>query len=188
MPIEPYLDFHPVLGERAFVHPTATVIGDTHLGDDVSVWPNVSLRGDVNAIRVGRGTNIQDNAVGHVTHRHPGNPEGAPLLIGERVTIGHAAVLHGCTIGDECLVGMGSIVLDNAVLEDRVFLAAGSLVPPGKRLESGWLYRGRPATKARPLTDEEIAFLRYSAEHYVETKDRYRTRGAADSGAEGAAT
>ncbi|MFM7320987.1 MAG: gamma carbonic anhydrase family protein [Armatimonadota bacterium] len=185
MPIEPYLHHRPLIGERAFVHPTATVIGDTHIGDDVSVWPNVSLRGDVNSIRIGRGTNIQDNAVGHVTHRHPGNPEGAPLVIGEFVTIGHAAVLHGCTIGDECLVGMGAIVLDNAVLEDRVFLAAGSLVSPGKRLESGWLYRGSPATKARPLTDEEIEFLRYSAEHYIATKNHYLTQESGE-GAEGA--
>ena len=180
MPLEPYRGRVPVVGNRAFVHPSATVIGDTELGDDVSIWPNVSLRGDVNHIRIGKGTNIQDNTVGHVTHVHPANPAGAPLLIGEFVTIGHAAVLHGCTIGDECLVGMGSIVLDNAVLEDRVFLAAGSLVPPGKRLESGWLYRGSPAVQARRLTDEEIAFLRYSAEHYIETKDHYMDSDGAD--------
>lgn len=173
MSLEPYRDTFPRLGERVFVHPSAVVIGDTVLGDDVSVWPHVSLRGDVNRIVVGRGSNIQDNTVGHVTHRHPGNPEGAPLLIGEYVTVGHGAVLHGCTIGDFCLVGMGSVVLDNAVLEERVFLAAGSLVSPGKRLESGWLYRGRPAEKVRPLTDDELAFLKYSAEHYVGTKDDY---------------
>ena len=173
MPLERYMGVFPRLGERVFVHASSAVIGDVALGDDVSVWPNVSLRGDVNRIVVGEGTNIQDNTACHVTHVHAGDPEGAPLLIGRHTTIGHSAILHGCTIGDECLVGMGSLVLDHAVLEDRVFLAAGSLVPPGKRLEGGWLWMGRPAAKVRPLTDAEIAHLRYSAEHYIETKDHY---------------
>ena len=173
MPLETYRGIRPRIGERVFVHGSSSVIGDVCLGDDVSVWPNVSLRGDVNRIEVGEGTNIQDNTACHVTHVHAGDPEGAPLLIGKHVTIGHGAILHGCTIGDECLVGMGSVVLDHAVLEDRVFLAAGSLVPPGKRLEGGWLWMGRPATKVRPLTDDEIAHLRYSAEHYVAVKDDY---------------
>lgn len=173
MSLEPYRGTLPRLGARVFVHPSAVVIGDTEIGDDVSIWPNVSLRGDVNRIVVGRGTNIQDNTVGHVTHVHAANPEGAPLLIGEDVTVGHGAVLHGCTIGDLCLIGMGSVVLDNAVLEDRVFLAAGSLVSPGKRLESGWLYRGRPAVKVRPLTDDELAHLEYSARFYRDLKNDY---------------
>lgn len=173
MPLETYRGVRPRIGERVFVHGSSSVIGDVCLGDDVSVWPNVSLRGDVNRIEVGEGTNIQDNTACHVTHFHAGDPEGAPLLIGKHVTIGHGAILHGCTIGDECLVGMGSLVLDHAVLEDRVFLAAGSLVPPGKRLEGGWLWMGRPATKVRPLTEDEIAHLRYSAEHYMAVKDDY---------------
>ncbi len=176
MPLSPYLDTFPRLGERVFIHDSAQLIGDVTLGEDCSLWCNAVLRGDVNRIVLGRGTNFQDLALGHVTHQSPGNPDGSPLIVGEFVTVGHSAILHGCTIGDECLVGMGSIVLDNAILEDRVLLGAGSLVPPGKRLESGFLYLGRPAVKVRPLTESELAHLRYSAEHYIETKNNYLAR------------
>lgn len=168
-----YLNFRPHLGLRVYVDPAATVIGQVVLGDDVSVWPNVVLRGDVNRIEVGARSNIQDGAIGHVTHDGPFTPGGIELQIGADVTVGHGAVLHACSIGNRCLVGMAALVLDGAVLEDEVMLGAGSLVAPGKRLESGWLYRGRPATPARRLTPAEIEMLKYSAAHYVRLKDDY---------------
>ena len=173
MSLSSYLDTSPQLAERVFVHDSAQVIGDVTLGEDVSVWCNAVLRGDVHKIVIGKGTNFQDLAMGHVTHVGYNGSKGAPLLIGSYVTVGHSCILHGCTIGDESLVGMGSIVLDNAVIERHVMLGAGSLVPPGKTLESGFLYLGRPATKIRPLTDDEIIFLRYSAEHYMEVKNNH---------------
>lgn len=163
----------PEFGDRVWVDPAATVIGAVRLHDDVSVWPNVVLRGDVNTIEIGARSNIQDAVIGHVTHDGPFTPGGIPLIIGEDVTVGHAAVLHACTIGNRCLVGMGALVLDGAELESEVMLAAGSLVGPGKRLESGWLYRGRPAEAVRRLTDREMEMLVYSAEHYVRLKNTY---------------
>ncbi len=165
----------PQYGARVWVDPAATVIGAVELKDDVSVWPNVVLRGDVNSILIGARSNIQDGTIGHVTHDGPFTPGGIPLIVGEDVTVGHAAVLHACSIGDRCLVGMGALVLDGAVLEDNVMLAAGSLVSPGKRLEAGWLYRGRPAEAVRRLTDRELEMLDYSAEHYVRLKNTYLT-------------
>ncbi|MDT8438144.1 MAG: gamma carbonic anhydrase family protein [Wenzhouxiangellaceae bacterium] len=163
----------PELGSGVWIDPAASVIGRVRLGDDVSIWPGTVLRGDVNTIEVGARTNIQDNTVCHVTHDGPYSPGGFPLVIGADVTVGHGAVLHACTVGDRCLVGMASLVLDGAVLEPDVMLAAGSLVSPGKRLEAGWLYRGRPAQPARRLSDEELEMLRYSAAHYVRLKDEY---------------
>jgi carbonic anhydrase/acetyltransferase-like protein (isoleucine patch superfamily) len=172
-PIQAYRSVMPSLGARVFVHPRATVIGDAHLGDDVSVWPGVVIRGDVNFIRVGAGTNIQDNSVLHVSHRSEWDPEGGPLIIGRRVTIGHGVILHACTVGDECLIGMGSIILDKAVVEKHVLVGAGSLVAEGKRLESGYLYLGQPARAVRPLTPEEIAYFDYSAAHYIRLAGHY---------------
>ena len=173
MPLSSYLQVWPQCGERNFIHASAQVIGDVRLGADVSVWCNAVLRGDVNHIVVGRGTNIQDLSMCHVTHKTPAKPQGAALVIGEYVTIGHSVILHGCQIGNECLVGMGSTVMDDALLEPQVMVGAGSLVPPGKRLESGYLYVGRPVQRVRALTPEELAFLRYSAEHYIRLKDDY---------------
>lgn len=172
----------PEFGARVWVDPAATVIGAVRLGDDVSVWPNVVLRGDVNTIEIGARSNIQDAVVGHVTHDGPFTPGGIPLIVGEDVTVGHAAVLHACTIGDRCLVGMGALVLDGAELESEVMLAAGSLVSPGKRLESGWLYRGRPAEPVRRLTERELEMLRYSAEHYVRLKNNYLVDSGEEAG------
>ena len=174
MPIEPYQDFHPRLGEGVYLHASATVIGDVELGDAVSVWPGVVIRGDVNRIRIGARSNIQDNSVLHVGHRRAADPEGSPLLVGRDVTVGHAVILHGCTIGDECLIGMGSLVMDKAVLEPRVLLGAGSLVPEGRVLESGWLYLGRPARAVRRLTREELDYFAYQAGHYLRLAREYR--------------
>lgn len=172
----------PEIGARVWVDPAATIIGAVCLRDDVSVWPNVVLRGDVESIEIGARSNIQDGVIGHVTHDGPFTPGGFPLVVGEDVTVGHAAVLHACTIGDRCLVGMGALVLDGAELESDVMLAAGSLVSPGKRLESGWLYRGRPAARVRRLTDRELEMLVYSAGHYVRLKDAYLTERAGGEG------
>lgn len=173
MNIRPFDGQFPVLGQRAWVDPAALVIGRVNMGDDASIWPMAVARGDVNTISIGPRSNIQDGSVLHVTHDGPYSPGGMPLVIGADVTIGHKAMLHACTIGDRCLLGMGSTLLDGAIVEDEVFLAAGSLVAPGKRLQARSLYKGSPAQRVRSLSDEELAMLRYSAAHYVRLKDRY---------------
>lgn len=163
----------PSLGQRVFVDPTAVVIGDVSLGEDSSVWPGAVIRGDMHRIRVGARTSVQDRAVLHITHASDFNPNGWPLIIGDDVTIGHGACLHGCTVGDRVLVGISSTVLDGAVVEDEVIIGAGALVPPGKTLESGYLYIGSPCKQARPLKDSERRFFKYSAQNYVKLKDEY---------------
>jgi carbonic anhydrase/acetyltransferase-like protein (isoleucine patch superfamily) len=173
MPTAPYLGIHPVLAERTYLHGSAHVIGDVRIGRDCSIWCNTVLRGDVNRIVIGDCSNIQDFAMGHVAHKNPAKPDGSPLLIGSHVTIGHSTILHGCTVEDECLVGMGCIVMDDVVVRRQVMVGAGSLVPPGKVLESGYLYVGRPVVRVRALTPDELAYLKYSAEHYVRIKDNY---------------
>lgn len=172
-PLRSYQGSAPALGERVMVDPSSVVIGDVDLADDVSIWPLVAIRGDVNNVVIGCRTNIQDGSVLHVTHQSSHNPEGFPLLIGEDVTIGHKVMLHGCTIGDRVLVGMGSILLDGAIIEDDVMIGAGSLVPPGKRLESGYLYLGSPVKKIRELTTDELSGLTYSSNNYVKWKNVY---------------
>ena len=173
MPCSAYLEHVPTLGDRVYLHPSCEVIGEVMLGEDSSVWCKAVLRGDVNRIAIGRGSNVQDLTMGHVSHRTPDKPAGSPLIVGDYVTIGHSVILHGCTIGNECLIGMGSIILDDVVVPDRVMIGAGSLVSPGKQLESGMLYLGRPAKAVRKLTDEELAYFMYSAEHYMRLKDDY---------------
>lgn len=152
---------------------SSVVIGDVRLADDVGIWPLVVIRGDVHYVQIGARTNIQDGSMLHVTHKSSYNPAGNPLTIGEDVTVGHKVMLHGCTIGNRVLVGMGSILLDGAIVEDDVMIGAGSLVPQNKRLESGYLYLGSPVKQIRPLSDEEKAGLRYSANNYVKWKDEY---------------
>jgi carbonic anhydrase/acetyltransferase-like protein (isoleucine patch superfamily) len=174
MAIEQFDGIAPELGEGAWVHAQASVIGEVKLGSNVSIWPGAVLRGDVNHIHIGSDSNVQDNSVLHTTHKRADDPHGAPLVIGDRVTIGHGVMLHGCTIGNECLIGMGTIVLDRVVIEDHVMIGAGSLVPPGKILKSGHLYMGRPAKEVRALTPEEIAHFAYSAAHYVRLMAKYR--------------
>ena len=173
--ILPHHGAKPVIPASCYIHPSAQIIGEVTLGEHVSVWPGAVIRGDVNYILIGEDTNIQDLAVLHVSHKSDWDPEGAPLVIGARVTVGHSVILHGCTIGDECLIGMGSIVMDKAVLEPRVLLGAGSLVPEGKVLESGYLYLGRPAKPLRPLTADELAYFDYSARHYRALAESYRS-------------
>jgi carbonic anhydrase/acetyltransferase-like protein (isoleucine patch superfamily) len=181
MPLSPYRHSIPQLAPSAWVHPSAQVIGDVTLGPDVSVWCNAVLRGDVNHIRIGAGSNVQDLTMVHVSHKTPAKPEGSPLIIGAHVTVGHSVILHGCNIGDECLIGMGSVVMDDVIIEDRVMLGAGSLVAPGKRLQSGMLYVGRPAVPVRALNEAELAHLRYSAEHYVRVKNDYASADPSSS-------
>jgi carbonic anhydrase/acetyltransferase-like protein (isoleucine patch superfamily) len=174
MNIRPYQGMTPRLGERVFVDPSAVVLGDVEIGDDSSVWPLVVIRGDMHRIRIGRCSSIQDGSVLHITHAGPYNPDGFPLIIGDHVTVGHQAMLHGCTIGNRVLVGMGAMIMDGAVVEDEVIVGAGSLVPPGKTLKSGYLYVGRPAKPQRELTQREREFFTYTAENYSRLKDKHR--------------
>lgn len=171
--IRSYKGLSPTLGERVYIDPAAVVIGDVKLGDDVSVWPGAVIRGDMHHIRVGARTSVQDNAVLHITHASDFNPDGWPLIIGEDVTIGHGACLHGCKVGNRVLVGIGATVLDGVTVEDEVVIAAGALVPPGKTLESGFLYIGSPCKQARSLKESERAFFSYSAKNYVALKNDY---------------
>ncbi|TFH75504.1 gamma carbonic anhydrase family protein [Gammaproteobacteria bacterium LSUCC0112] len=176
MSIESFEQSAPVLSEGVFVHNSAVVIGDVHIGPDSSVWPMVTIRGDIHHIRIGARSSIQDGAVLHVTHDGPFNPGGFPCLIGDDVTVGHQVMLHGCTIHSRVLVGMGSIIMDGAVVESDVIIGGGSLVPPGKRLESGFLYVGSPVKRIRALSEQEKSFFLYTAGKYCELKNRYLAR------------
>ncbi len=172
--IRSYQDKSPSIGCDSYIDESAVVIGDVEIGSHSSVWPLCVIRGDVNIIRIGDHSNIQDASVLHVSHQGQFNPEGAELHIGNHVTVGHKALLHGCRIGNQCLIGMGTIVMDNAVIEDRVMVGSGSLVPPGKQLQSGYLYLGNPVQQKRKLSESEIEYLTYVADHYVSLKQQYR--------------
>ncbi len=164
----------PQVDGAAWIDPSALLIGDVHIGQDSSVWPMAVLRGDVQTIRVGQASNIQDGAVLHVSHHSRFVPGGHPLLVGDGVTVGHHAVLHGCEVKAHCLIGIGARVLDGAVLEAHTLLGAGALVPPGKILRGGQLWVGAPARSARALRDDELEYLQYSAAHYVRLAARHR--------------
>jgi carbonic anhydrase/acetyltransferase-like protein (isoleucine patch superfamily) len=167
VPIHSYRDELPRLGERVFLAPSAHVAGAVEVGDDASFWFHTAARGDVNWIRVGARTNVQDGTVLHVTH------ETHPLAIGADVVVGHSCTIHGCTLEDGCLVGIGARVLDGAVVESGAQVGAGAVVPPGMRVPSGSLAIGVPARIARPLSDEERGAIVEIARRYVEVKDRY---------------
>ena len=162
MPLYSHKGILPRLAPDVFVAPNATIIGDVVIGAQSSIWFGVVLRGDVFPIRIGARTNIQDNAVVHVTNGK------AATTIGDDVTVGHLALLHGCTVGDRCLIGMGSIILDNAVIEDDCFVAAGSLISPGTRIAARSLVVGRPARKVRTLDDADLAEIRNAGALYVQ--------------------
>jgi bacterial transferase hexapeptide (three repeats) repeat protein len=174
MDIRPFGGHIPQLASDSFVDKTAVLIGDIVLGAESSVWPLCVLRGDVNTIRIGCRSNIQDGSVLHVSHPTAAKPAGSPLVIGNEVTIGHRAMLHGCTIGSRVLVGMGTIVLDDAEIGSDTVIGAGSLVPPRKRLAGGFLYMGAPVRQIRALTKGEREHLRYSAAHYVKLAALHR--------------
>jgi carbonic anhydrase/acetyltransferase-like protein (isoleucine patch superfamily) len=157
----------PKLGERCFVAETAVVIGDVEVGARSSVWYGVVLRGDVHHIRIGDEVSVQDNSVVHVTSGQN------PTIVGDRVTIGHSVVLHGCTIGDECLIGMGAVIMDRAVIGRNCVVGAGALVTPGTVIPEGHLALGSPAKVSRPLTEDELRWVSTSAKHYVDLAERY---------------
>lgn len=166
-------DIHPT----AYVDATALVIGDVVLGQHSSLWPGTVVRGDVNKIRIGNHTNIQDNSVLHVSHDGPVHPGGHALEIGNHVTVGHRVILHGCTVRNNCLIGMGATIMDGAVIQPLTIVGAGALVTEGRELESGFLWIGAPARRLRALTEEEIDAIDYSARHYVSLKDRHKASG-----------
>ena len=171
--IRPYKGIMPSCGANTYIDSSAVLVGDITLADDVSIWPLVAARGDVNTIIIGKRTNIQDGTVLHVTRKSEHNPDGNPLIIGEDVTVGHKCMLHGCVLGSRILVGMGAIIMDGVIVEDDVFIGAGSLVPPNKKLISGYLYVGNPVRKIRPLKESEVAFLKQSAINYIDLKNDY---------------
>lgn len=167
MSVLPYKTILPTLGKNVWVADNAAVAGDVHIGEGSSVWFGAQMRGDVHEIRIGARTNIQDNAVLHVTRNLSGT------YIGDDVTIGHGAILHACTVQNECLIGMGAIILDEAVVEERAMVAAGALVTPKKRIPSGQLWGGSPAKYMRDLNEEELNFLKISADNYVRLAKEY---------------
>ncbi len=173
MTIRTFNGIQPDIQASAYIDETALVVGDVSIGDDASLWPMTVARGDVHRITIGARTNIQDGSVLHVTQDNQFSPGGYPLSIGNEVTIGHGAIIHACAIDDLVLIGMGAIILDGAHVPSRVMVGAGALVPPGKQLESGYLYMGSPARQARKLTDKELAYLEFSARHYVDLKNRH---------------
>lgn len=173
MTIRRYKNTLPTIGNNTYIDESAVLVGDVTCADDVSIWPLVAARGDVNYITIGARTNVQDGTVLHVTRTSEGNPTGFPLIIGEDVTVGHKCMLHGCTLGDRILVGMGAIIMDGVTVEDDVFIGGGTLVPPNKTLKSGYLYVGNPVKQARPLKEAEIQFLKQSALNYIKLKDEY---------------
>ncbi|OYY74739.1 MAG: gamma carbonic anhydrase family protein [Gammaproteobacteria bacterium 28-57-27] len=174
MTIRGFENFTPQLAPSAWVDDSAEVIGQVVLGEGSSIWPTSVLRGDINRIDIGARSNVQDGTVIHVTHASRFHTQGAPVWVGDDVTIGHRAVLHACTLESRCLIGMGSLVLDEAVVQSNVILGAGSVVPPKKVLESGFLWLGAPARKVRTLTEEELEYLGYSATYYAELAARHR--------------
>ncbi|MBK7147182.1 MAG: gamma carbonic anhydrase family protein [Xanthomonadales bacterium] len=178
MPIRTYQGQKPRLGQRVYVDVGAHLIGDVELGDDVSLWPGTVVRGDVNFIRIGARTNVQDGSIIHVSHDGPYASGGYPTIIGAGVTIGHGAIVHACVIEDGCLIGMGATVLDGATIRKNGFVGAGAVIAPGKTVGERELWLGNPARLVRVLSDRDVESLYYSSTHYVKLKDRYLDSGA----------
>lgn len=173
MPARDFEQRRPRIAEDAYIDPLALVIGEVEMESGASLWPMAVARGDIQRIHIGPRSNIQDGAVLHVTHAGRYCEQGRGLYLDEAVTVGHRAVLHACRVEHHCLIGIGAIVLDDAHLPPHTLVAAGSLVPPGRELEGGYLWRGSPAQKARPLTEDEIAYFEYTAAYYVELARRH---------------
>ncbi len=166
--ILPVLDKHPKWGDNCFIAPNATIVGDVSLGTNCSVWFNAVIRGDVNTITVGNDSNIQDGAVIHATYQK------AATYIGNRVSVGHNAIVHGCRVNDHVLIGMGAIVMDNAVINEYCIIAAGSVVLENTVCESGYLYAGTPAKKIKPVTEEQRALLNKLPDNYIMYADWFK--------------
>lgn len=173
MSVRKFGNKHPVIHNSVYIDPQSCVIGDVEIGKNSSIWPMTVVRGDVNSIKIGADTNIQDGSILHVTHKSAHDLNGGPLKIGNGVTIGHSAILHACEIGDYCLIGMGATVMDKCVIQHHAMVGAGSVVPPNKHIKSGELWLGNPAKKVRALTEKQMAELEYSANHYVKLKEKY---------------
>ena len=172
--IKEFLGKTPNIHPSAYVAESADIIGDVTMGEESSAWFNVTIRGDVNKITIGDRSNVQDNVCIHVMN------QTGPTHIGNEVTIGHGAVIHGCTIKDRVLIGINATVLDKAVIESDVIIAAGTLVPPNKTLESGYLYMGSPAKAARKLSEEEVASIKKYSENYVKYSRAYQGKDKYD--------
>ena len=166
---------HPEIDQTTYVDQDATVIGQVRIGRDSSIWPGVVIRGDVNQIVIGDRSSIQDGTIIHATHAGPFTGEGYSTHIGDEVTVGHQAVIHGCQIKSRVLVGISAVILDGAIVESDVMIGAGSLIPPNKHLQSGYLYFGQPVKKVRVLTEQEKQYLRYTANNYVNLAKRHLT-------------
>jgi len=173
MSLRIYDSKQPYVAMGAYVDHSALLVGDVEIGEDSSVWPMAVLRGDLHSIRIGNCTNIQDGAVLHITHPSATNKNGYLVNVGDEVTVGHRAVLHGCTIKDRCLIGIGAIILDGAVVESDVIVAAGSVVPANTVLKSGFVYMGSPAQQTRAITDDDRANIKHSAQNYILLKNQY---------------
>lgn len=182
MTLIPFEGATPRVDPTAFVAPGAVLLGDVELGAGASIWYNCVLRGDVNHIRIGARTNVQDGTVIHVDSAKPGAEAGHPTLIGEDVLIGHMAMVHGCTLHDRAFVGLGAIVMDGCVVESDAMLAAGAMLTPGKRIPSGQLWAGRPAKYVRDLSPGELEAHRAGVRHYVELARRHAEAISARSG------
>lgn len=172
--IRKYLGNSPQIADSAYIDQSAVIIGRVIVGKNSSIWCNAVARGDVAEIKIGNNSNVQDLTMLHVTHYNEGKSDETPLVIGDNVTVGHSCCLHACTVGNNVLVGMSTTILDNAIIEDNVMIGAGSLVPPNKTLESGYLYLGSPVKQIRKLSAEEIAHLSYSAAHYVKVANNHK--------------
>jgi carbonic anhydrase/acetyltransferase-like protein (isoleucine patch superfamily) len=179
MTIRSFQGVSPAVPTSAYVDEQAVVIGRVTLGEQTNIWPCAVVRGDVNDISIGDRTNIQDGAVLHVAHEGE-HGKGYALVIGKDVTVGHNATVHACIIEDEVLIGMNATILDGAVVPKHCIVGANALVPPGKRLQSGWMYMGIPAKPVRELTEQEIAFFKYSAHHYVKLMQAYQADAKAE--------
>ncbi len=172
MTVERFGDHIPQIDPEAFVHASAVLIGDVRIGAHSSVWPNVTLRGDDGPIVVGTHSSIQDGTVVHMTTGR------SPTVVGDRVTVGHGVILHGCTVHDDCIVGMGAIILDDAVVESGCIVGAGALVPPGKRVPAGSVVVGNPFKVLRAATEQDAEFIEFSWREYVTRTRQYRAAGA----------
>ena len=179
--IIPFNGKTPLIHPSAFIAPGCRIVGDVEIGEDVSIWYNCVIRGDVNHVRIGARTNIQDGSIVHCDSPKPGRPEGYPTLIGEDVLIGHLAMVHGCTLADRAFVGLGTVVMDGCTIESDGMLAAGAMLTPGKTIEAGQMWMGRPARYARDLLQDEIAAHQAGVAGYVQN-------GKLHAGALGAGT